>query len=767
MRPERLSNDIGQFVQATMSVSEVTNCIKNLSDAQKLIYLDEHIAIPSNYTFPSVYLNGCNRSFKYSWLEKYPYLVYSPSLDAVFCKYCVLFSHERSVKAALVNLPFTNWTRCSDAFRDHSCSKLHTDAVHKSNVFKESLENSTQIPVVLDAQIQQLVAQNRTILKYIVDAIIFCGKQCIALRGDSENINDPGNCGNFLEILKLLSKENDLLSKHLSNPNNKNATYVSPDIQNQLISVIGFDIIQADILKEISNAKFFSVLADEVTSHNQEHLSLCIRFVDSNNKVREEFLEFVRVIRTSGEALAIAILSTLQTMGLSVHNIRGQGYDGAAAMSSEKVGVQGRIIQEEPKAVYTHCSSHNLNLVIAHSCSLPNVRNMLDILKEASLFFSMSPKRQSLLNDIVSKCSEKFAESENRKVLLDICKTRWAERHKSYQHFYQAFPYIVKCLEVIAFGLHGNEGLDPQLVEDGKWDREAKTRATSLLNSICDFGFLITFITVYKLLSRLEGVTVLLQREANDIISAVDMIEELKMEFRAVRGSIEQYFNGVFQHAVRLGESVGTEPSMPRIVKRQIHRSNTEATSPEQYYLRNMAIPFVDHLCNELESQFSMLNKTASKLLYLVPSVMKDKNPKFEDVEEAFDFYRGDLPSPEVFQEEYNAWKFKWYNTLITPEDIPRNCSSALQACNKHLYPNIFTLLKIACVIPVTSCVCERSFSAMRRLNNYMRCTMGQQRLSSLALMHIHREKKIETDLVVKIFSAKHTRRLQFSSVLV
>ena len=36
-----------------------------------------------------------------------------------------------------------------------------------------------------------------------------------------------------------------------------------------------------------------------------------------------------------------------------------------------------------------------------------------------------------------------------------------------------------------------------------------------------------------------------------------------------------------------------------------------------------------------------------------------------------------------------------------------------------------------------SSCECERSISTMRRLNSYMRCTMGESRLSSLAIMHI------------------------------
>jgi len=95
-------------------------------------------------------------------------------------------------------------------------------------------------------------------------------------------------------------------------------------------------------------------------------------------------------------------------------------------------------------------------------------------------------------------------------------------------HFYQAFCYIVKTLEVFAFGLHDDEGFDCQLAEKGQLDRENKSHATCLLNSLCDFSFIVTFLTVYTLLSHLDGVTVSLQRGANDIVNAMDMVAECK-----------------------------------------------------------------------------------------------------------------------------------------------------------------------------------------------------------------------------------------------
>ena len=51
------------------------------------------------------------------------------------------------------------------------------------------------------------------------------------------------------------------------------------------MSVIGYDVIRAGIINEVKKAKFFSVFADEVCSHNSEYLPLCLRFVDETHEI--------------------------------------------------------------------------------------------------------------------------------------------------------------------------------------------------------------------------------------------------------------------------------------------------------------------------------------------------------------------------------------------------------------------------------------------------------------------------------------------------
>ena len=154
----------------------------------------------------------------------------------------------------------------------------------------------------------------------------------------------------------------------------------------------------SEIVGEIKAAKFYSVLTDEVTSHNTEHLALCAWFVDSKNLVREEFLSFIQLDRITGKQIAEAIIAFLNETDITIADMRGQGYDGASNMSSSRAGVQARISEVTPQATYVHCSGHCLNLVISKSCSVPDIRHVLDRLQHCSRFFLNSPKRRVYCN---------------------------------------------------------------------------------------------------------------------------------------------------------------------------------------------------------------------------------------------------------------------------------------------------------------------------------------------------------------------------------
>ena len=61
--------------------------------------------------------------------------------------------------------------------------------------------------------------------------------------------------------------------------------------------------------------------------------------------------------------------------------------------------VAARIHSYCPLALYTHCFSHKLNLVIVDACQVQAVRNAMGVISKVALFFENSPNRKAALGE--------------------------------------------------------------------------------------------------------------------------------------------------------------------------------------------------------------------------------------------------------------------------------------------------------------------------------------------------------------------------------
>ena len=130
------------------------------------------------------------------------------------------------------------------------------------------------------------------------------------------------------------------------------------------------DIIKEQITCEVKKAYVFSVLADETAdiSGTEQQFNgvrfLCCDKGTGQLTVCEEFLGYTPLTKLDAVSISEAILQFLNDCNLDLSQLVGQCYNGCSMTAGKEDGVQKLIRDKHPKALYFHCASHILNLVI-------------------------------------------------------------------------------------------------------------------------------------------------------------------------------------------------------------------------------------------------------------------------------------------------------------------------------------------------------------------------------------------------------------------
>ena len=161
--------------------------------------------------------------------------------------------------------------------------------------------------------------------------------------------------------------------------------------------------------------------------------------------------------------------------------MRGQCYDGA---SGKFRGVQERIRQIFPDAVYTHCKAHCLNLAIIHASEEPLARNMMNTVQEVAFMLNYSGKRLLRYQETFANDPESRAQMEHRTKLQSLCATRWAARADALTTFKCSYTTVVDSLDDL--NLHYGDA------KPGHIELRSLSSASSLvlwLSSMCYLGW--------------------------------------------------------------------------------------------------------------------------------------------------------------------------------------------------------------------------------------------------------------------------------------
>jgi hypothetical protein len=341
----------------------------------------------------------------------------------------------------------------------------------------------------------------RQILERIVNVTLTLAQGNMPFRGHRENDVEVHQ-GNFLSIIKLLAKYDPLLDDRLHKPEGT-IKYLHHRNHDELIQILSQHVV-ARIATTIKTCPFFSVLSDTTSYVSKtDQMSQVYRYVTLQRdergiptriNINESFLSFHAVADQSSKALAAEIVGCIESHGLDLSRLRGQGYDGAANMSGVYSGVQARLKEIQPLAIYVHCMAHNLNLALNDSCKgVPNIENFYDTLEKLYNFFR-SVRRRGML--------QQAAESNRKVALKRVLTTRWSSRNDALQSLRYSYGTVMIVLTKLVLCAS---------------DKEEKAVAAGLKAYLENFSTVILIVFQCRVHSIINPVSQLLQKDDQDI----------------------------------------------------------------------------------------------------------------------------------------------------------------------------------------------------------------------------------------------------------
>ena len=462
--------------------------------------------------------------------------------------------------------------------------------------------------------------------------------------------------------------------------------------------------------------------------------------MEKDFNIEELFFGFYATEITSRETIFSIMKDVLIRMQFSIHQCRGQSYDGAANMSGFVNGLRKRVQEIEKRAVYVHCRAHKLNLAVQDAMSSSKeIRDVMALILDLIAFIRGSPKRLAW-----------FAHFQNddtgaeRKSLRPFCPTRWTMRLVSLQAITSNYSAILHWLQEV----------------DEIEKNSAGVKAGGYLKSLTKFDTFFLLEVLRMVFTIIEEGSASLQGTQLNFSKAEKVISAIRQSISDAR--TDARFSILWQTIVasaHLNESID-EPRLPR--QRKVPRTLDDNA-------RSAVIP--------------QTAKDEHRQLYfsLLDSVLVGLTDRFEPDETAIHFRKiesfilGREIKPDYISQHYvddlDCVRLQLHRDMLL--DRARSQDRELddfesvvdylkeEKAFSSIIREIKKLLTIVLTSPVSSCTAERSFSGLRRLKTYLRSRMSQERLNAGALMHVHKDvvEKIQIDELLDDFILRSTVR--------
>ena len=370
--------------------------------------------------------------------------------------------------------------------------------------------------------------------------------------------------------------------------------------------------------------------------------------------------------------------------------------------------------------------------------SIMCVANMIALIKKIHSFLGTST---------VHVRWEKAQESRGlkRMEIGNISNTRWACQAKQ-------LSAMAKRIEVV------HEVLEEIIDNDTDVDRVVDANGFKLQ---MDRRFVRYLLVTKHILKKAKFASDMLQKPTNDLSNAIDLTATLKEEVDACRSreKCQKFWDEAEDVADRLNLPDNVRPVQNRRPPAALQDFYVEANIEENLgqagfdeFVRDV-YEMVDKVNAELKRRFDEKNIVVMQsVTSLCPS-----SSSFLDEDSLVAFAKLFNVNTDCLRCEIAT--FHHLLKRKDKEDHPKGLLQMLSYLEtlKEAFSELHRIVLIACTLPVSSAECERNFSSMKLIKNELRSVMKQERLDSLMMLGIHRERgeKLDLDNVVDRFKAR------------
>lgn len=655
-------------------------------------------------------------------------------------------------KRTFIDVGFRKWKDSSELLEKHSQSDRHANAMSGwLNLKVVESKKDSSIKDKLDANRSKEVEANREHVKCLLRVTSLLGRQGLAFRGHDES-ETSDNRGNFSEILDMLADSNEILRKKMES---RYGHYTSPEYQNDLIQVFGNKVLTT-VSTQIKKAKYFAILVDETKDRSRkEQLCLIIRFFDGE-KIQERCCGTYHMQQLDAESLANFILKKLDELGLELSNCIAQCYDGASVMSGWASGVQARVAEKVPHAIYIHCYAHRLNLVLIDCVkNLDELANFFSTIQTLYNFISNSNSRHELFVKSQKELGLQVLELER------TVATRWFYWYRSIYKIRVRYEAILAVLDSLSESTN-----------------EASMEASGLKLRMESWRFIFCLFVAEKLFIQTNCLSEQLQEKGISIVRTVDLIRSTKTNLANMRADSEydklydeaqEFARKLGIHVPEVSATVGISRSKriqqtsnrlkeylttSTLGKRQEQLTSSQNINLKQYLKTELYLQVIDRCTAEFDRRF-----TSNIDLFQSLSAFDCQSKQFFDENKLNIFANHYSAHIDTFLLVSQINSAKVFLQQKKQEDLIE-VYTALNSL-PIAFSELLAILRILLTIPVTTASNERFFSVLNNVKNYLRTTTGDSRLSSLLLMATEKNmvKSFDLEELVNDFGHMKHRR--------